>query len=503
MKAPEKTPQETFDRYIETNVPFGVIKKDQTDEVFLLSGEVLELDFLDQIPRKAHRSRGKFSYDTMSIIPYAQARERGMEVQEDAAKIMCMRIREQIRLSLQEALAILPQERLECEQELKPEQSDEEYAEAVRRVIQGHIHKGNACNVVISTKMSGKIAEMSPRKALTIFRNLLLQEFGAYMTFFFFDGKQYHIGASPERHITVNNNEVTMNPISGTYRKVNFLIDRDALKEFLRNPKEINELFMCVDEEVKQMAQMCDEGGTIVGPLLKEMSGLVHTEYLLIGKSKEDCINLLRKSMHAPTVTGSPAESAFRIIEETEEEPRGYYASELVLIGHHADGTAFLDSAITIRTMRITPNGLVVIRVGASIVRDSDPMTEAKEVTAKAGGAARALKNPLSPPRNPQLPSIMDEELRAILQERNASLNSFLMEDQEGIDRTVPELQGKKITIIDFEDQFSFVMKHMIAAMAQTYQYNDLMYLMYKTMRPISSSSAQGRATLVMCHKKK
>ncbi len=38
---------------------------------------------------------------------------------------------------------------------------------------------------------------------------------------------------------------------------------------------------MVVDEELKMMAQMCGKGGTIVGPLLKEMSQLIHPESIL------------------------------------------------------------------------------------------------------------------------------------------------------------------------------------------------------------------------------
>lgn len=41
---------------------------------------------------------------------------------------------------------------------------------------------------------------------------------------------------------------------------------------------------MVVDEELKMMARMCTKGGSINGPLLKEMSRLIHTEYLLTGK---------------------------------------------------------------------------------------------------------------------------------------------------------------------------------------------------------------------------
>ncbi|MSR67651.1 phenazine biosynthesis protein PhzE [Candidatus Peribacteria bacterium] len=467
MLSAEATTQTSLEKIMQTHLPFAFVRKDGEEHVTYLSGDVEELATLDQIPRSVSDGTGELRYDTLSMIPFSQARERGMDVVPDASPIRCMNIREQTRLSLQDVLTYLPRERIEFDRIPEMDHSDEQYADDVRRVIEEQIKKGNACTIVISTNISGVIANMSPSKALTIFGNLLRQEFGAYMTFCFFDGKEYHIGASPERHITVDRGVVTMNPISGTYRKTNFLIKRDTFEEFLLDEKEINELFMCVDEEVKQMAQMCEEGGSIVGPLLKEMSGLVHTEYLLIGRSEQDCIDLLRTSMHAPTVTGSPAESAFSIIRNTERTPREYYASELVLLGHHPDGTEFLDSTITIRTMHVLPNGLIAMRVGASIVRDSVPEEEAKETRAKASGVMRAVQGTTAA-HAAQLASIMNDELIEILQSRNAALNPFLFEDQQGKIQPVEELRGKTVTIIDFEDQFSYVLKHMIAAMGAT-----------------------------------
>lgn len=376
-----------------------------------------------------------------------------------------MTIREQSRLHMNDLLGVLPQETVALDEGIQYSETEEEYADIVRRVVAEQIKQGNTCNCVISTKANCKIAEMTPQKALSIFRKILRNEFGAYMTFFFYDGECYHIGASPEKQVTVERNEVRMNPISGTFRKAGGEIDREKFIAFLENPKEQNELFMCLDEELKQMAQMCESGGVIVGPLLKEMSKLVHTEYELIGKSEKDIIDLLRTSLHAPTVTGSPRQSAHRIIADMESESREYYAGTLALMGHHADGTEFLDSSIMIRTMNILPNGLVSMRVGSSIVRDSIPEEEAKECRAKLAGVSAALVANNPGRVVPQLPLLMDEEIRQILLSRGIGLNRYLVENQEGKDLTIEELKGKTITIIDNEDHFSHMIGHMTTAM--------------------------------------
>ena len=60
------------------------------------------------------------------------------------------------------------------------------------------------------------------------------------------------------------------------------------LREFLRDEKEIYELFMVVDEELKMMCDICHEGGQVLGPFLKPMTHLIHTEYLLAGRTDRD-----------------------------------------------------------------------------------------------------------------------------------------------------------------------------------------------------------------------
>ena len=68
----------------------------------------------------------------------------------------------------------------------------------------------------------------------------------------------------------------------------------------------LDELYMVLDEELKMMARICGEGGTIHGPYLKEMSTLIHTEYELEGRTSMDPVDAFRDSMFAATMIGSP-----------------------------------------------------------------------------------------------------------------------------------------------------------------------------------------------------
>ena len=167
---------------------------------------------------------------------------------------------------------------------------------------------------------------------------------------------------------------------------------KQRLLEFLADEKEIFELFMVVDEELKMMCDICHEGGQVLGPFLKPMTHLVHTEYLLAGRTRADVRDVLRDTMFAATVTGAPVENACRLIHEYESEGRGYYAGALALIGRDATGAPTADSPIVIRTADVElPRASCKVTAGATLVRDSDPRHEVAETLAKAGGILSAF----------------------------------------------------------------------------------------------------------------
>ena len=86
------------------------------------------------------------------------------------------------------------------------------------------------------------------------------------------------------------------------------------------------------------MCDICHEGGQVLGPFLKPMTHLVHTEYLLAGRTRSDVRDVLRDTMFAATVTGAPVENACRLIKQYESEGRGYYGAALALIGRDDEG---------------------------------------------------------------------------------------------------------------------------------------------------------------------
>ena len=303
-----------------------------------------------------------------------------------------------------------------------------------------------------------------------MFRRLLARERGAYWTFCFFTGDRFLIGASPERHVSVRGGDVRMNPISGTFRVPGDGSDtKRQLLEFLRDPKEIYELFMVVDEELKMMCDICNEGGQVLGPFLKPMTHLVHTEYLLAGRSHRDVRGILRDTMYAATVTGSPVENACRLIRKYESEGRGYYASALALLGRDPDGAPTADSPIVIRTADVDLEGRLKVTAGATLVRDSDPVYEVAETHAKAGGilSAFGLVLPASAAAEDTALLTRDEDILLALNERNQKLSRFWLTDQADA-APVEHLRGKSVVIVDAEDDFVNMLRHMLGVLGMT-----------------------------------
>ncbi len=226
---------------------------------------------------------------------------------------------------------------------------------------------------------------------------------------------------------------------------------------------------MVVDEELKMMCDICNEGGQVLGPFLKPMSRLVHTEYLLAGRTTRDPREVLRDTMYAATVTGSPVENACRLIKQYETEGRGYYGAALAILGRDATGGPVVDSPIVIRTADVGLDGRLTVTAGATLVRDSDAAYEVAETHAKAGGILSAFGLvPAAPTPSANVAELVsDEDVLLALNARNRRLSTFWLTDQ-GDAAPDPRLAGKSAVILDGEDDFVNMLRHVLGVLGMT-----------------------------------
>ena len=450
--------------------PFAVLHRRaphlNADTVEVLIGPVDTYGTLAELPL-SEGATGRRECDLLALVPYQQIRERGFQAREDGTPLRALRVQESHEFSLGTVLEALPELPVELA-DSGFSVGDDEYAAIVEQVVTEEIGRGEGANFVIRRDFNGTFADFSPALALSLLRRLLTWERGAYWTFLVHTGDCVLVGASPEAHVRQDAGTVVMNPISGTYRYPAAGPTHESLLEFLNDAKEREELSMVVDEELKMMCAVGDLGGQVLGPRLKEMSHLAHTEYELRGRTSLDVREVLLHTMFAPTVTGSPLQNATRVINRYEPTGRGYYAGALALIGRTAEGAQTLDSPILIRTAHIDPaTGRLAVGVGATLVRHSDPRSEVAETHAKTAGILTALG--ALPPRSeavgqPRAERLGDDQrVRATLASRRSGLAPFWLRTRT--DPPALRTDAPHILVVDCEDHFTTMLAHLLRSL--------------------------------------
>jgi anthranilate synthase component 1 len=193
------------------------------------------------------------------------------------------------------------------------------------------------------------------------------------------------VGSSPEPMVQLLDGRVVSRPIAGTRRRGRSdADDRRMAAELQEDPKEIAEHVMLVDLARNDVGRVVEFGSEKVDELLtlEYYSHVMHLTSQVSGQLREGLgpVDVLRATLPAGTVSGAPKVRAMEIIDELEPTKRGPYAGVL----GYLDFSGNLDTAITIRTMLVTPDGRASVQAGAGIVVDSDPAKEDLECANKA-----------------------------------------------------------------------------------------------------------------------
>lgn len=445
-----------------TPPPFALLHRPVAsgkENIDVVIGDASVVDSLQEIdlPDKEQGSSSEAIHDMLILLPYRQISQRGFEATDDGTPLVVINIRRQEVWKVKEVLAGIPDTQLELA-DAGFSTDDEAYEAIVREVLDKEIGRGKGASFVLKRSFIANITNYSIIGALGIFKKLLTQETGAYWTFIVHTGERTLLGATPEQHINLKKGIVEMNPISGTYRYSQAGPKLSEITKFLSDKKEADELYMVVDEELKMMARVCDMGGTLDGPKLKEMSSVAHTEYFIRGRSSMGPLKILQETMFAPSVMGSPVESAARVIHQYEPEGRGYYSGVVALIGRE-NGQSTLDSGILIRTADIDNSGHLRISVGATLVRGSDPTAEMEETKAKASGILAALGGHSNEGFSGH------PEVVRLLEERNQSIAEFWQKDRPAVSPSESILSGKRVLIVDAEDTFTLMIEHQLRSL--------------------------------------
>ncbi|MBD2825963.1 anthranilate synthase family protein [Xenorhabdus szentirmaii] len=410
-----------------------------------------------------------FNGEKLLLLPFRQVSERGYSAVDDGMPILSLPVLARQQVSVASLVDQLPETTFTVDN-VHFNLDDQQFAQRVSTLIENEIGQGAGSNFVLHRKLHATIAEYEPAFLLSFYRRLLKMEVSAYWIFLINTGEQAFIGVSPELQASLSEGEVRMNPISGTYPYPVGGPTTESLLTFLSCPKETNELFMVVDEELKVMSRLCEKGAQVSDLKLKQLSHVAHTEYVLRGKSHARIADILRETLPAPTVIGSPVQNACDVVKRYEPEGRRYYSGVIALVNNSPDQVS-LDSAIAIRTAEISPQGQVEIGVGATIVRDSHPADEANETRSKA----QSLYSAMLPETNPTLAvnvhkntieNLSDRPaIHEALVSRNTKVSHFWLTAPDERMRCLPHFDGKRVLILDGNDTFTSMFKTLFASL--------------------------------------
>ncbi|GGI75571.1 anthranilate synthase component I [Legionella impletisoli] len=276
--------------------------------------------------------------------------------------------------------------------------------------------------------------------------------------------QEYLVGASPEMYVRVQGRRVETCPISGTIKRgENAIEDAKNIQELLESEKECSELTMCTDVDRNDKSRICKPGSVrVIGRRQIEMySRLIHTVDHVEGVLRDefDAIDAFLSHMWVVTVTGAPKLWAMNFIEQHEKSPRRWYGGAVGWLGFNGD----LNTGLVLRTLRIK-EGIAEIRVGATLLYDSNPEAEEQETRLKASAFIDLLDKPKS----------KDEKQIAL--------------SKDG--------EGKRILLIDHEDSFVHTLANYFrqtGAEVITVRYDQANYYLTK---PSQKKAVQQHATL-------
>jgi len=263
---------------------------------------------------------------------------------------------------------------------------NQEKFEAAVGKIKEYVLDGDVMQTVISQRMSIPF-EAPP---LNLYRSLRVLNPSPYM--YFLDLDDFHIvGSSPEILARVEDDEVTVRPIAGTRKRGATDAEDKALEsELLADPKEIAEHLMLIDLGRNDAGRVSETGTVKLTDkmIVERYSHVMHIVSNVTGRLKENtsCLDVLRATLPAGTLSGAPKIRAMEIIDELEPVKRGVYGGAVGYLSFNGN----MDTAIAIRTAVIKDQTLH-IQAGAGVVADSVPRLEWKETMNKGRAIFRAV----------------------------------------------------------------------------------------------------------------
>jgi anthranilate synthase component I len=278
----------------------------------------------------------------------------------------------------------IPQYQFKLQGEETSNYSDDEFLEILTKG-QDHCFKGDVFQIVLSRSFSTNFSG----DEFNVYRSLRSVNPSPYL--FFFDYGSFKIfGSSPEAQIVVKNQQATIYPIAGTFKRTgNDQADAELARKLYDDPKENSEHVMLVDLARNDLSRSSEEVNVEVFKEIQYYSHVIHLVSKVTGKlnNEQNPLQLVADTFPAGTLSGAPKYRAMELIDQLENSSRRFYGGAIGYLGFNGD----FNHAILIRSF-VAQNNHLRFQAGAGVVAKSNIQSELQEVNNKLEALRVALK---------------------------------------------------------------------------------------------------------------
>ena len=247
-----------------------------------------------------------------------------------------------------------------------------------------HCLKGDVFQIVLSRQFSRGFKG----DEFNVYRALRSVNPSPYL--FYFDYGSFKLmGSSPEAQLVVEDSKATIHPIAGTFRRTGDDKADLVLAEKLANDvKENSEHVMLVDLARNDLSRVSDEVNVEVYKEVQFYSHVIHLVSKVTGKLNDpsQSLQMMANTFPAGTLSGAPKYKAMSLINDYENQSRGFYGGAIGYLGFNGD----VNQAIMIRSL-MSKNNRLYYQAGAGVVAKSKPESELQEVDNKLMALRKAI----------------------------------------------------------------------------------------------------------------
>ena len=246
-----------------------------------------------------------------------------------------------------------------------------------------HCQSGDVFQIVLSRQFAQKFKG----DEFNVYRALRAINPSPYL--FYFDYGAFKIfGSSPEAQLKVENGKAILNPIAGTYKRTgDDETDQKLAKALQEDSKENAEHNMLVDLARNDLSKHGKDVSISSFKAIHYYSHVIHmVSEIQANINPKDALHIFADTFPAGTLSGAPKYKAIQLIDQYENQSRGFYGGSIGYFG--LDGS--VNQAITIRSF-LSQNQTLYSQAGAGVVIDSKEENELEEVNHKLKALKHAL----------------------------------------------------------------------------------------------------------------